>query len=144
MRDPFKIDPEQPTGVSFSSGRSNAYMLWRILDANGGLPENTRICFANTGKEMEVTLRFVRECDLRWQVPITWFEYRDDAAGFAVVDLARASCQGEPFKALIKKRRYLPNPIARICTAYGDLNIVNSTVQHSNDDRTAMTSAAIS
>ncbi|MDR0578701.1 MAG: Nin-like protein [Candidatus Accumulibacter sp.] len=116
MRDPFQIDPEQPTGISFSGGRSSAYMLWRILDANNGLPENTRVCFANTGKEAEATLRFVRECGVRWQVPITWIEYRDDPVGFTVVDFASASRQGEPFEALIRKCRYLPNPVARLCT----------------------------
>ena len=116
MRDPFWIDPEQPTGISFSGGRSSAYMLWRILQANGGLPENTRVCFGNTGKEMEATLRFVRECGARWQVPITWLEYRDDPVGFAVVDFATASREGEPFEALIRKRQYLPNPVARVCT----------------------------
>jgi 3'-phosphoadenosine 5'-phosphosulfate sulfotransferase (PAPS reductase)/FAD synthetase len=128
MRDlynPFKIDPEQPTGISFSGGRTSAYMLWRILDANGGLPANTRVCFANTGKEAEATLRFVRECGLRWQVPIAWLEYRSDAAGFAVVDFARASRQGEPFEAMILKRRYLPNPIARVCTAHLKIKIMH-------------------
>ncbi|MDR3220770.1 MAG: phosphoadenosine phosphosulfate reductase family protein [Candidatus Accumulibacter sp.] len=118
MRGPFWIDPEQPTGVSFSGGRSSAYMLWRILDANSGLPENTRICFANTGKEAEATLRFVRECGARWQAPITWIEYRDDPVGFALVDFAGASRRGEPFEALIRKRRYLPNPVARLCTGH--------------------------
>jgi hypothetical protein len=96
MRAPFMIDPDQPTGISFSGGRSSAYMLWRILDANGGLPEHTRVCFANTGKEAEATLRFVRNCGERWRVPITWIEYRDDPTGWAVVDFATASRKGEP------------------------------------------------
>jgi 3'-phosphoadenosine 5'-phosphosulfate sulfotransferase (PAPS reductase)/FAD synthetase len=121
VRDPFRIDPDQPTSISFSGGRTSAYMLWRILDANSGLPQNTKICFANTGKEAESTLRFVRECGQRWNVPITWLEYRDDPAGFAVVDFTSASRNGEPFEALIRKRRYLPNPVARICT--GSLKI---------------------
>ncbi|MDR2111608.1 MAG: phosphoadenosine phosphosulfate reductase family protein [Candidatus Accumulibacter sp.] len=116
MRNPFKIDPDQPTSISFSGGRTSAYLLWRILEANGGRPENTRVCFANTGKEAEATLRFVRECGIRWQVPIAWIEYRDDPVGFALVDFERASRQGEPFEALIRKRRYLPNPVVRECT----------------------------
>jgi 3'-phosphoadenosine 5'-phosphosulfate sulfotransferase (PAPS reductase)/FAD synthetase len=130
MRDPFKINPEQLTGVSFSGGRSSAYLLWRILEANGGLPENTKVCFANTGKEAEATLRFVRECGQRWQAPITWLEYRDDSAGFAVVDFASAARQGEPFEALIRKRRYLPNPVARLCTGQLKIRPMHKFLRH--------------
>ena len=57
MHDPFKIS--QPTGTSFPGGRPSAYRLWRVLQANGGLPSDTVVCFANTGKEVEATLRFV-------------------------------------------------------------------------------------
>lgn len=45
-------------------------MLWRVLQANNGLPPDTMVCFAYTGKEVEATLRFVRDCAERWQVPI--------------------------------------------------------------------------
>jgi 3'-phosphoadenosine 5'-phosphosulfate sulfotransferase (PAPS reductase)/FAD synthetase len=114
MRDPFKIDG--PTCISFSGGRTSAYMLWRVLQSNGGLPAEAIVCFANTGKEEEATLRFVRDCGERWGVPITWVEYRPDAPGFMVVDFATASRNGEPFEALIVKRNYLPNPVARFCT----------------------------
>ncbi len=84
--------------------------------ANAGLPADTVVCFANTGKEVEATLRFVRECSVRWQVPIQWLEYRDALPGFAVVNFANASRQGEPFEALIRKRQHLPNPVALGCT----------------------------
>lgn len=114
MRDPFKISC--PTCISFSGGRTSAYMLWRVLQANGGLPADTLVCFANTGKEVEATLRFVRDCATHWHVPIHWLEYRTDAAGFAEVDFDRASRHGEPFEALIRRRQYLPNPVARGCT----------------------------
>lgn len=115
MRDPFRID--SPTCISFSGGRTSAYMLWRVLQSNGGtLPAQARVCFANTGREDEATLRFVRDCAEQWGVPIVWVEYRNNEAGFAVVDFDSASREGEPFEALIKKRNYLPNPVTRFCT----------------------------
>lgn len=109
----FKID--SPTCISFSGGRTSAYMLWRVLQENNGLPEEAKVCFANTGKEDEATLRFVRDCGVHWGVPITWLEYRA-GPDFAVVDFDSASRNGEPFEAVIKKRNFLPNPVARFCT----------------------------
>lgn len=115
MHDPFKID--SLTAISFSGGRTSAYMLWRVLQANDGvLPEGVEVCFANTGKEREETLAFVRDCAANWNVPIRWVEYRNDEAGFELVDFDTASRDGEPFEAIIKKRNYLPNPVTRFCT----------------------------
>lgn len=114
IRDPFKIDG--PTCISFSGGRTSAYMLWRVLESNGGLPADTHVIFANTGKEAEQTLRFVDNCSWRWSVPVVWVEYRTEKPGFVIVDFGKASRNGEPFAALIKARNYLPNPVARFCT----------------------------
>jgi len=105
-----------PTSVSFSGGRTSAFMLRQVLDANAAR-DDLRVVFANTGKEHESTLEFVEECGQQWGVAITWLEWRDDAAGFEVVDFASASRAGEPFEALIRKRGYLPNPITRFCTS---------------------------
>lgn len=115
MRDPFKID--SPTCISFSGGRTSAYMLWRVLQSNGGLPAEAVICFANTGKEDEATLRFVRECEVRWGVDIHWLEWRNADPAFERVTFETASRNGEPFEQLILKRQYLPNPVTRFCTA---------------------------
>jgi len=115
---PFKID--SPTCISFSGGRTSAYMLWRVLDAHQmSLPDEAIVCFANTGKEDEATLEFVRDCSERWNVPITWLEYQAAekvADRWRLVDFDTASRNGEPFEALIRKRNYLPNPVARFCT----------------------------
>lgn len=110
--DPFKIDG--PTCISFSGGRTSAYMLWRALQANAGLPADARVCFANTGLEAEETLEFVRDCATRWGVPIAWLEYRNE--GYGLVSFDTAAREGEPFEALIRKRSYLPNPVTRFCT----------------------------
>lgn len=112
MRDSFKID--SPTCISFSGGRTSAYMLWRVLQSNGGLPDEAKVCFANTGKEDEATLRFVDRCSREWGVPIIWVEYRTD--GFAIVTFETASRNGEPFDMLTTKKKYLPNPVARFCS----------------------------
>lgn len=117
MHDPFKIDG--PTCISFSGGRTSAYMLWRVLDANQGLPDEAQVCFENTGKEDPATLRFVRECGDRWGVRIRWLEYRSalvPADRWAEVDFESASRDGEPFEAAIRQRQFLPNPITRFCT----------------------------
>lgn len=114
MSDPFKID--SPTCISFSGGRTSAYMLWRVLQSNGGLPDEAVVCFANTGKEDEATLRFVRDCSVNWNVPITWLEYSANEAGYVVVDFDTTSRNGEPFAAQIAKKNYLPNPVTRFCT----------------------------
>jgi 3'-phosphoadenosine 5'-phosphosulfate sulfotransferase (PAPS reductase)/FAD synthetase len=118
MRDPFKI--EGPTCISFSGGRTSAYMLWRVLQSHGGkLPEDTIVCFANTGKEDEATLQFVQDCSDQWGVPVTWLEYQraeEPKDRFKVVDLTSASRNGEPFEAVIRAKSYLPNPVTRFCT----------------------------
>ena len=114
MADPFKID--SPTCISFSGGRTSGYMLWRVLQSNNGLPQEAVVCFANTGKEDEATLQFVHDCGEQWGVPIAWLEYQQDEPRYRVVNFQSASRNGEPFEAIIKKRNFLPNPVARFCT----------------------------
>lgn len=118
MTDPFKI--QGPALVSFSGGRTSAYMLWRILQAYGGtLPNDVRVTFANTGKEMPQTLDFVRDCGERWGVDIVWLQYRDAEEKrdrWERVTYETAARKGEPFKALIDRKQYLPNPVTRFCT----------------------------
>ena len=118
MVDPFKII--EPTCISFSGGRTSAYMLYKVLEAHDmSLPDEAVVCFANTGKEDEATLRFVQDCSERWNVPIIWLEYVDAEETkdrWKQVNFDTASRNGEPFEALIRKRNYLPNPVSRFCT----------------------------
>lgn len=115
------ILPDGNVQISFSGGRTSGYMLHQIAEANGGIPDRCKVVFANTGREMPQTLDFVQECGDRWGIPITWVEYLDAALRFTVVSHNSASRDGEPFEAIIRLRKYLPNQKARFCT--GDLKV---------------------
>ena len=113
--------PPNDVQISFSGGRTSAFMLHQILEANGSLPDRVKISFANTGREMPETLDFVQECAQRWDVPIIWVEYKrykeERKNSYRIVSHNEASRDGEPFKELIEARKYLPNAVARFCTA---------------------------
>lgn len=94
-------------------------MLHQIVQVHGGtLPDDVVVAFANTGKEREETLRFVHECGTRWGVRIHWVEWRAGKPGFAEVGFNSASRAGEPFAALIAKKKRLPNWQERWCTGF--------------------------
>ncbi len=123
MTNPFLL--ELPAVVSFSGGRTSGFMLHKILEAFGGeQPEGLEICFQNTGLEHPATYDFIEEIARRWGLRVTWLEYclRLDekkqtlAHHHRVVTHDTASRDGEPFTTLIWKKKYLPNPVARICT----------------------------
>jgi 3'-phosphoadenosine 5'-phosphosulfate sulfotransferase (PAPS reductase)/FAD synthetase len=110
----------EPTCISFSGGRTSAYMLYQVLQANNGLPDDAIVCFANTGKEEEATLKFVNDCSVNWNVKIHWIEYQDHEDPinrYKEVTYETAARNGEPFEAIIRKRQYLPNPVTRFCTS---------------------------
>ena len=133
MSNPYFID--EPAAISFSGGRTSAFMLHKVLEAhNGKLPDCAKVTFANTGVEMPETLDFVRDCQEKWNVPITWLELGEYEqigiwksgskegmpkykASTVIVDYDTAARNGEPFERLVKKRNYLPNIMSRFCTA---------------------------
>ena len=118
MSNPYQII--EPTCISFSGGRTSAYMLHKVLQNGGGqLPNEAKVVFANTGKEDEATLKFVQDCSEHWNVPITWLEYVDAEETkdrWKLVNFETASRNGEPFEAMIERKKYLPNTFARFCT----------------------------
>jgi 3'-phosphoadenosine 5'-phosphosulfate sulfotransferase (PAPS reductase)/FAD synthetase len=124
---PYKIPT--PALVSFSGGRTSGFMLKQIIDAhNGNLPDDIYVVFANTGKEMPETLNFVRDCAKQWNCKIYWLEleiaeerpiYRTKE-----VNYVSASRNGEPFAALIERKKMLPNPIMRMCTQELKMNVM--------------------
>lgn len=118
MTNPYKIDG--PAVISFSGGRTSAFMLRQIMDAHGGtLPEYVIVSFQNTGKEAPETLDFIEECSKRWDVPIVWLEYEENAIRgnwFKVVNHNSASRNGEPFTAVMNKYSAAPSGRNRFCT----------------------------
>lgn len=131
----IRITPEQfiaifriegPCLISFSGGRTSAFMLLCIIVAHGGtLPNDVHVVFANTGKEREETLRFVHECGTRWGVRIRWLEFITDLRSvgpegrFEEVGFNSASRNGEPFDRLIQRKQAIPSTVAgRWCTQF--------------------------
>jgi 3'-phosphoadenosine 5'-phosphosulfate sulfotransferase (PAPS reductase)/FAD synthetase len=117
---PYKI--QGPALISFSGGRTSGFMLWNIIQAHGGtLPKDIYVTFANTGKEAPETLDFVHEIGQKWGVKIHWLElyFGEERPVYRTKEVTyeTASRNGEPFEALIDRRKYLPNPVARFCTS---------------------------
>lgn len=131
MADPFLITG--PALISFSGGRTSAKMLKKIIDRHGGtLPDDVHVCFANTGKEREETLRFVHECATRWGVRVRWLEFVTDlksvgAAGrFEEVGYNSASRNGEPLSRLIARKQSLFSTMrGRWCTQHCKVGVLH-------------------
>ncbi len=96
--------------VSFSGGRTSAFMLWWMYNIWEERDQHELITvFANTGKENSATLRFVQLCEDNWNIKIRWVEAvpvqskrgKWWGANHKVVDFKTASREGEPFEAMI-------------------------------------------
>lgn len=72
---PYKF-PEGNIQIAFSGGRTSAFMLKQLQDANGVFPDRVVVTFQNTGRERPETLDFVQRCGEEFGVSITWLEYR--------------------------------------------------------------------
>lgn len=118
MISPYKL-PEGNVLISLSGGRTSAYMLHQILVANDGLRDDVVVAFANTGREMEGTIEFVKEIQHRWNVNIRWLEYRKAMPKFEEVSHNSVSLDGKPFMEMIDSKsanKFLPNQNMRFCT----------------------------
>lgn len=114
--------PKGKVQISFSGGRTSAYMLHQILAVNGDFdPDRVQVVFGNTGREMPETLDFVQECSDRWGVKVVWVEDAERIGGqpiFEVVSHNSASRNGEPFTRLIKRKKACPDQSKRFCTEH--------------------------
>lgn len=138
---PYRV--ETPACLSISGGRTSGLMLHNIMAAYGGrIPGDIIPVFANTGKEREETLVFVRDMAERWGVRIRWIEYARTPSpvvshrtgraligchGIREVAFETASRRGEPYTQLIDVKAefrrqakdadpILPNPVQRWCS----------------------------
>ena len=119
-----------PTLISFSGGRTSGYMLYKILESyDGVLPDDVHVTFANTGKEMPETLDFINDCAVNWNVNVRWLELdiHDERPIYRTKEVTyeTASRNGEPFEALIKRKKMLPNVVARLCTIHMKIDVMN-------------------
>ena len=118
-----------PTLISFSGGRTSGYMLYKILESyDGVLPDDVHVTFANTGKEMPETLDFINDCAVNWNVNVRWLELdiHDERPIYRTKEVTyeTASRNGEPFAALIRRKKMLPNVMMRICTQELKINVM--------------------
>jgi len=105
--------------VSFSGGRTSAYMTKRIIDEWSD-EYDFLVVFANTGLEHPKTLEFIHNCDMHFGFNTVWVEgvvhYGErKSSTHKIVTYETASRSGEPFEAVIKKYG-IPNTQFPQCT----------------------------
>lgn len=106
--------------ISFSGGKTSAFMTIWLLDNKRDDYTDIVILFANTGQENEETLRFVDRCDKEWGLGVIWVEAvvnpeKGQGTRHRVVNYETASRIGEPFEDVIKKYG-IPNQVGMFCT----------------------------
>ena len=115
-----------PLVVSFSGGRTSAMMARMIQVSPIYAGRKVIHVYANTGKEREETLEFIRRCDEEWGFDTVWLEAvispeKGEGTSFKVVDYKTAirntdpMAAGHPFFDLCKKYG-IPSNSAPHCT----------------------------
>jgi len=118
----------QDLTVSFSGGRTSAYMCWYLINYKSS-EYNLHFVFANTGQEHENTLKFVDQCDKFFDLKLVWLEsvahYGErKSSTYKVVNYETAARNGEPFESMIKKYG-IPNKSAPQCNRELKVNPMN-------------------
>lgn len=119
--------------ISFSGGRTSAFMTKFLLEHPKYNTFKKVIVFANTGKEREETLSFINQCDKQWNLGVIWLEavvhpQMGVGTSFKVVDYKTASRDGTPFEAMIQKYG-IPNIARPFCTRELKLNPIKKYMQ---------------
>lgn len=108
--------------ISFSGGRTSAYMTKRLVEELRGSEVEVAVLFCNTGAEAAATLDFVHRCDQEWGLGVVWLEADVNPVKGAptlakVTNYEAASRRAEPFEAFIRKMG-IPNMSRPKCTTY--------------------------
>jgi hypothetical protein len=106
--------------ISFSGGRTSAYMTLWLLNSEKYKDYEKVIVFANTGKERSETLDFVNQFEQHINHRIFWLEAvvnpeKGQGTRHKIVGYNTASRNGEPFEDVIKKYS-IPNQNFIHCT----------------------------
>lgn len=124
----MKSIPEGNITVSFSGGRTSAYMAY-LFKKN--YPDREFLfVFANTGKEREETLDFVDRCDREFGMNLVWVEadianVMGEGTRHKIIDFNTASRNGQPFESMIRKYG-IPNVQRGYCTRELKANAMDS------------------
>lgn len=133
----FQFKSKKRLLISFSGGRTSAYMMWYLLNE---WPERHNyifvVIFANTGKEHEGTLEFVRRCGVEWNIPIIWVESKSSSKKgwkiyYKIVDFNTASRDGKPFEEMIAKVG-IPFTNVPVCSEILKTRVIRSYMRSNN------------
>ncbi len=106
--------------VSFSGGRTSAFMCHMMLNSPTWNTKNLVFVFANTGRERDETLEFVDRVDREYGLNLVWVEAlvnpeRGVGTSYTLTNFKDAKRNGEPFEEVIKKYG-IPNYTKPHCT----------------------------
>lgn len=116
----FKLNMKKKLLITFSGGRTSAFMA-RFIQLHDGYKDYEKLyIYANTGKEDENTLIFIDKCSKEWGIDVVWVEAeviheKGKGTKYKIVDFESASRKGQPFEQVIKKYG-LPSKLYRHCT----------------------------
>lgn len=114
--------------VSFSGGRTSAYMCAMLLERFGHKHDFIFV-FANTGKEHPETIKFVKKCDEYFGLNLVLLEavVHDGLIGCThkIVTYETLSMDGSPFERVIEKYG-IPNADFPHCNRELKINPINS------------------
>lgn len=118
--------------VSFSGGRSSAYMAYLVI-RKYGKTHNVIFVFMNTGMEHENTLKFVHECDIEMGLNLIWIESEvhhgaRKSSTHKIVNYNTAHRGNKLFIEMVKKYG-LPNVSYLHCTRELKINPFNSYIK---------------